>query len=167
MQETWVQSLGWEDPLEKEMATHSSILAWKIPWTEEPGGLYNPWGHKESDMTQGLIHKDLHSENCKTLVKDIMENITRNSSRVLDPNINSNISIVKCAYSKQCIDSCNHYQNSNAIFCRNKKSILQFIWNLKGPWIDKTISKMKNQARRLTLPDSQTYYKATVIKTVG
>ena len=37
--ETWVQSLSWEDPLEKEMATHSSILAWKIPWTEEPGGL--------------------------------------------------------------------------------------------------------------------------------
>ena len=39
MQETWVQSLGWEDPLEKEMATHSSILAWEIPWMEEPGGL--------------------------------------------------------------------------------------------------------------------------------
>ena len=39
VQETWVPSLGWEDPLEKEMATHSSILAWKIPWTEEPGGL--------------------------------------------------------------------------------------------------------------------------------
>ena len=39
MQETRVQSLGWEDPLEKEMAAHSSILAWKIPWTEEPGGL--------------------------------------------------------------------------------------------------------------------------------
>ena len=38
MQETWVQSLDWEDPLEKGMATHSSILAWKIPWTEEPGG---------------------------------------------------------------------------------------------------------------------------------
>ena len=37
--ETWVQSLGWEDPLEKEMATHSSTLAWKIPWTDEPGGL--------------------------------------------------------------------------------------------------------------------------------
>jgi len=36
--ETWVQSLGREDPLEKEMATHSSILAWRIPWTEEPGG---------------------------------------------------------------------------------------------------------------------------------
>ena len=39
MQETWVQSLGQEDPLEKGMATHSSILAWRIPWTEEPGGL--------------------------------------------------------------------------------------------------------------------------------
>ena len=37
MRETWVRSLGWEDPLEKEMATHSSFLAWKIPWTEEPG----------------------------------------------------------------------------------------------------------------------------------
>ena len=39
MWETWVQSLGWEDPLEEGMATHSSILAWRIPWTEEPGGL--------------------------------------------------------------------------------------------------------------------------------
>ena len=39
MQDTQVQSLGWEDPLEKEMATYSSILAWRIPWTEEPGGL--------------------------------------------------------------------------------------------------------------------------------
>ena len=39
VQETWVQSLGQEDPLEKEMATHASILAWKIPWTEEPDGL--------------------------------------------------------------------------------------------------------------------------------
>ena len=39
MQETWVQSLGWEDPLEKGMATHSSILAWRMSWTEEPGWL--------------------------------------------------------------------------------------------------------------------------------
>ena len=42
LQETQVQSLGWEDPLEKKMATHTSILAWKIPWTEETGGLYSP-----------------------------------------------------------------------------------------------------------------------------
>ena len=39
VQETWVQSLGWEDPLERGKATHSSVLAWRIPWTEEPGGL--------------------------------------------------------------------------------------------------------------------------------
>ena len=44
-QETGVRSLDWEDPLEKEMATHSSILAWRIPWTVEPGGS-SPWGHK-------------------------------------------------------------------------------------------------------------------------
>ena len=50
MQETWVQSLGQEDTLEKEMATHSSILAWEIPWTEEPGGLQSV-GLQELDMT--------------------------------------------------------------------------------------------------------------------
>ena len=55
MWETLVQSLGWEDPLEKEMATHSSILAWRIPWTEEPGGLHSPQGLKESDTTE-LLH---------------------------------------------------------------------------------------------------------------
>ena len=42
-QETWISSLGCEDPLEKGMATHASILAWRIPWTEEPGGLHSPW----------------------------------------------------------------------------------------------------------------------------
>ena len=52
MRETRVQSLGREDPLEKAMATHSSTLAWKIPWTEKPGRLYSPWGHKELDMTE-------------------------------------------------------------------------------------------------------------------
>ena len=52
MQETLVQSLGWEDPLEEDMATHSSILSWKIPRTEEPGGLYSPWGCQESDTTE-------------------------------------------------------------------------------------------------------------------
>ena len=55
MQETWVRSLGWEDPLEKEMATHSSILAWEIPWTEEPGGLQS-MGLQELDMTKRLNH---------------------------------------------------------------------------------------------------------------
>ena len=51
MQETWVQSLGWEDPLEKGTTTHSSILAWRIPQT-----VYSPLGRKESDMTEQLSH---------------------------------------------------------------------------------------------------------------
>ena len=50
---TWVQSLGREDTLEKETATHPSILAWRIPWMEEPDGL-SPWGRKELDMTEWL-----------------------------------------------------------------------------------------------------------------
>ena len=53
MQETWVRSS--QDPLEEGMATHSSILAWKTPWREEPGGLYSPWGHAESDTTEVLL----------------------------------------------------------------------------------------------------------------
>ena len=52
VQETWVRSLGWEDPLEKEMPTHFSVLAWKTPWMEEPG--------KESDMTKQI--QSPHSE---------------------------------------------------------------------------------------------------------
>ena len=50
---TWVPSLGWEDPLEKGMATHSSILAWRIPWT------VCPWGLKESNMTEQLSPSSL------------------------------------------------------------------------------------------------------------
>ena len=51
MQETQVQFLRWEDPLQKEMATHSSVLAWRTPWTEEPGGLQS-MGSQESDTTE-------------------------------------------------------------------------------------------------------------------
>ena len=61
MQETQgrqVRSLGWEDPLEEEMATLSSILAWKLPWTEEPGG-HSPCGCKESDVTE---HTNTHKQ---------------------------------------------------------------------------------------------------------
>ena len=57
MQETWARSLGQEDPLEKKMATHSSILAWRIPWVEEPGGLQS----MESDMTERLTHNHTHT----------------------------------------------------------------------------------------------------------
>ena len=66
MQETQVQSLGWEDPLEEETATHSSNIAWKIPWIEEPGR-YSPWSRRESDTTEqlhflSLSPKDWHSQ---------------------------------------------------------------------------------------------------------
>ena len=53
MLKLWVRSLGWEDPLEEEMAINSSTLAWRIPWTEEPGGLQS-MGFKESDTTERL-----------------------------------------------------------------------------------------------------------------
>ena len=56
MQEPQVRALGREDPLEREMATHCSTLAWKIPWTEEPCKLHSPWGRKELDMTERLYY---------------------------------------------------------------------------------------------------------------
>ena len=54
VQETHVLSVGQEDPMEKEMVTHSSIIAWEIPWTEEADG--RPWGRKELDTTEQLTH---------------------------------------------------------------------------------------------------------------
>ena len=62
IQETQVQSLGWKDPLEKGMATHSSILAWRIQWTTSLVG-YSPWGHKDSDMSEQLAQQ--HSDTGK------------------------------------------------------------------------------------------------------
>ena len=53
IQETWVQSLGQEDPLENEMPAHSNILPWRIPWMRSQVG-YSPWGHKELDITKRL-----------------------------------------------------------------------------------------------------------------
>ena len=69
MQEMKVSSLGWEDPPEEEMANHSGILAWKIPWMEESLAGYSPWGHKELDTTEREsnnteCHK--HHYSCRT-----------------------------------------------------------------------------------------------------
>ena len=69
MQEPWVWSLGQEDPLEKEMATHSSILAWEIPWTEEPGGL-------QSVGSQRIVHylaTKQHSYDLPQITPDFLE----------------------------------------------------------------------------------------------
>ena len=54
MQETWVGTLDQDDPPEKGMATHPSIIAWRNPWIEEPGGGFSPWDHKRLDMTEQL-----------------------------------------------------------------------------------------------------------------
>ena len=56
----WVRTLGQEDPLEKRMAIHCSIYAWRIPWTSEYKGLYCPWGPKKSYRTERLTHTDYH-----------------------------------------------------------------------------------------------------------
>ena len=89
MWETRVWSLGWEDPLEKEMAIHSSTIAWKIPWTEEPGKLQpSPWGCKESDTTEQL---QLHLQ-CSCLENPmdrrawwtIVHRVTKSQTRLSD-----------------------------------------------------------------------------------
>ena len=56
VQETQVPFLGWDDPSENRVATHSSIVAWRIPWTEEPGGLQSMGSRKQSDVTEQLTH---------------------------------------------------------------------------------------------------------------
>ena len=64
MRETWVQSLGWEDPLEESMATHSSILAWRILKARGAWLGYSPWGRKESDTTEQLTTQYICPELC-------------------------------------------------------------------------------------------------------
>ena len=71
MQETTVQSLGWEDSLEQGMATNSSILAWRILWTEEPGGLQS-WGCKESNTTELLVLLS-----CMYIASDLQNLVTK------------------------------------------------------------------------------------------
>ena len=75
MQETWVQFLGQEDPLEKEMATHSSFLAWRIPWQRSLVG-YIPWVHKELDMTKLLtLMRNKLEGNCNILKRSICSSL--------------------------------------------------------------------------------------------
>ena len=64
MQETWVQTLGWEHPLEEEMATHSIILAWKIPWTEEPGGLQSIGLQERHDLATKQQQEECYQMVC-------------------------------------------------------------------------------------------------------
>ena len=108
MWETWVRSLGREDPLEKEMATHSSILAWRIPWTEEPGGLQSTGSQRvRHDWATSLHFTSLHFtfhpsakvlkaflQNFIELTKDdviYLNNLTQTCAICQQTNPNSNI----------------------------------------------------------------------------
>ena len=85
VQKAQVQSPGWEDLLEKEMATYSTVLAWKIPWTEKPGRSlvgYSPRGHKESDTTERLhlhLHLHLHTTLWGSQVALVAKNLPANA----------------------------------------------------------------------------------------
>ena len=81
MWEMWVRFLGREDPLEKEMAIHSSILAWKIPWMEEPGGLQS-MGSQESDTTSWLNHNH-HQDLCQRFHESMQSQRTGLSGKTL------------------------------------------------------------------------------------
>ena len=90
MQDTQVRSLGWEDPLEKEMATHSSILAWEIPWHGQRSlEGYSPWGRQESDMTEQLsrhTHTNTHTHRQSYATKNLC-NLERKDG-IIKTNLN-------------------------------------------------------------------------------
>ena len=96
--------LGREDPLEKEMATHSSILAWRIPWTEKPGRL-RPWGHKESDRTE-LLHFHFHFGKQKTITH-IIEIVDEESyEKFPGTEVEVSIASQQCVVLNSCIVTC-------------------------------------------------------------
>ena len=99
MQDIWVWSLGWEDPLEKGMATYSSILAWETPWTEEPGTLHSPSGHKESDTTKRLtLHFFMSKELCSPL--PLLGNYTVQKHKwAFNPKFNSRCAVSSISWS--------------------------------------------------------------------
>ena len=71
MQETWMRSLHWEDPLEKKMATHPSVLAWKLPWTDEPAGVQSMGSQKSQDTTHWLKNNSKKNLTISYLLGDL------------------------------------------------------------------------------------------------
>ena len=86
--ETWTQSLGQEDPLEKGMATHSSILAWRSPWTEEPVD-YSPWGRKELDTTEWVQYTHTCTKIHSKWIKDL--NVKVKTIKLVGGNMGINL----------------------------------------------------------------------------
>ena len=104
-----VWSLGQEDPLEEEMVTHSSILAQEIPWTEEPGGLYSPWGHKESDTTEHACNQIFTSQEDRTPVAFLLH------SRVNCFSVFSIAKLLICSFINSISFPVHEATNSNSI----------------------------------------------------
>ena len=116
MWETQVQSLVWEDPLEKGITTHSSILAWRIPWTEDSLAGYGPWGHKESDMTERLtLHFSL------SLLQGIF------------PSQQSNPGLPRCRWILYCLRH-QGSSNDNQWKLKVKFSWSQYMKDYSFPW---------------------------------
>ena len=84
LQEMWAQSLCQEDSLEEEIATHSSILVWKMPWTEEPGRLHSPWGHKRVRYDWVIEHRQGYFCNVTKRVPGSASTVTTNVYNILN-----------------------------------------------------------------------------------
>ena len=123
MRETWVQSLGWEDPLEKEMATHSRILAWKIPWTEEP------WDCKESDTTE-----QFHFHFQYSFILNWMGKYSCSHIGILPDN-----DCLEVQTEDKCIDILGWFQKYFTFWCvwRMVRPVVLFQGGVQGSWSHK------------------------------
>ena len=126
MWETRVQSLGGEDPLQKGMITHSSALAWRIPWKEKPGG-YSPWGHNESDTAEQLTHaQNPYAQNPQRPILHhvaqthwklaLKENLEISSPKICNRNSKGEILAKGAAYIHMEVDSDLKYSAVQVIF---------------------------------------------------
>ena len=114
--------------MEKENATHSSILAWEIPWTEEPGGLQS-MDHKESDTVEQIIFSLSHTHEGMCLHKHLHMNIHRNLIRIeteINPSVQERVNgqtIMLCDKNKQTIGSCNNTDDSKTLVDANPSTV--------------------------------------------